>query len=100
MPTNRRSSETPKSDYPVRKGFNEAMAGKVAECDGGGHIPGTYYAGRQEFTGTLTGDYFDHGDPPWRWYLMVHLTRKPENYDQDAVWCESDNLFLTDEEGG
>ena len=100
MPTNSRSSNTPASEYPVRKGFDEAMAGKVAECDGGGHIPGTYYAGRQEFTGTLTGDYFDHGDPPWRWYLMVELTRKPVNYDQDAVWCESENVFLVDGKRG
>ena len=62
----------------MRRGFDEAMAGKTAECDGGGHIPGTHYAGRQEFTGTLTGDYIDHGDPPWRWYLMTSLTNRPE----------------------
>jgi hypothetical protein len=79
----------PRDELPVQRGFDEAMAGKAAECDGGGHIPGTHYAGRQEFEGTLTGEYFDHGDPPWRWYLMVQ---------QDAVWCESGNLFLADEE--
>jgi hypothetical protein len=87
-----------KDEIPIRRGFDEAMAGKTAECDGGGHIAGTRYAGRQEFTGTLTGDYIDHGDPPWRWYFMIRLTRKPENYEHDAVWCESGNLFLTDEE--
>ena len=87
----------PPDELPRRRGFDKAMAGKTAECDGGGHIPGTHYAGRQEFTGTLTGDYIDHGDPPWRWYLMVSLTRKPESYEHDAVWCESGNLFLADE---
>ena len=93
-----RGSRVSKSAYPVRRGFDEARAGKTAECDGGGHIPGTHYAGRQEFTGTLTGEYFDHGEPPWRWYLMTRLTRKPENYEHDAVWCEAGNLFVSDEE--
>jgi hypothetical protein len=87
------------SDEPlsIRKGFDDDMAGKRAECDGGGLIEGTRYAGRQQFTGRLTGEYFDHGDPPWRWYLMVELTEKPSNYDRDAVWCESGNLYLLDE---
>ena len=88
----------PKDEMPVRRGFDEAMAGRAAECDGGGHIPGTHYAGRQEFEGILTGDYIDHGDPPWRWYFMNRLTRKPKNYGHDAVWCESGNLFLADDE--
>jgi hypothetical protein len=70
------------------------MAGRVAECDGGGAIAGTRYAGREEFTGRLTGEYVDHGDPPWRWYLMTDLTRKPENYPDDAVWCESGSVWL------
>lgn len=87
-------------ELPLHRGFDEGMAGKIAECDGGGHIPGTYYAGRQEFTGTLTGEYIDHGDPPWRWYLMAHLTQKPANYEHDAVWCESGNLFLADDPEG
>ncbi len=84
-------------EFPVTRGFDESKAGKVAECDGGAHIPGTYYAGRQDFRGTLTGEFIDHGDPPWRWYLMVSLILKPENYEHDAVWCESENLFLDDE---
>jgi hypothetical protein len=87
----------PRDEFPIHRDFDEAMAGKAAECDGGGHIPGTHYAGRQEFEGTLTGEYFDHGDPPWRWYLMTRLTRKPKSYEQDAVWCESESLFLVDE---
>lgn len=86
----------PDEPSPIRKGFDEKMAGQRAECDGGGSIHGTRYAGRQEFTGRLTGEYFDHGDPPWRWYLMVDLTEKPPNYDGDAVWCESGNIYLVD----
>lgn len=78
-------------------GFDEAVAGKFAECDGGGAVAGTKLAGRQEFAGTLSGEYVDHGDPPWRWYLMKDLTRKPEGYQWSSVWCEAGNLFIVDE---
>ena len=82
----------------ARPGFDASVAGKKAECDGGHAIAGTRFAGRQEFTGTLTGEYVDHGEPAWRWYLLTGLTRKPEGYPGDAVWCESGNLFILDEE--
>lgn len=88
-----------RQSFPTRPGFDPTLAGKRAECDGGGPIAGTRYAGRQEFTGTLTGEYVDHGDPPWRWYLMKGLSRKPEGYGHAAVWCESESLFLLDEQG-
>jgi len=84
---------------PLRRGFDEHMAGKTAECDGGGLVAGSRYAARQEFTGTLTGEYVDHGDPPWRWYLMTALTRKPEGYLPDEVWCESGMIFLVESDG-
>jgi len=82
---------------PRRVGFDPEMAGKWAECDGGGPIQGTRFAGRQEFAGRLTGEYVDHGDPPWRWYLMVDLKTKPGEYPGDAVWCEAGNLFLVED---
>jgi hypothetical protein len=78
----------------IHRGFDDRMAGKRAECDGGAAIVGTRYAVRQEFTGTLTGEYVDHGDPPWRWYLMTALSRKPDGYVDETVWCESQMLFL------
>ncbi|MEB2286325.1 MAG: hypothetical protein B6D46_08220 [Polyangiaceae bacterium UTPRO1] len=78
-------------------GFDPARAGKSAECDGGGAIVGTRYAGREEFAGTLTGEYVDHGDPPWRWYLLKDLVRRPEGYPGDAVWCLAENLFVAGE---
>ncbi len=81
----------------ARPGFDAAAAGKCAECDGGHAIAGSHFAGRQEFAGTLTGDYVDHGDPPWRWYLLGDLTRKPGGYPDDTVWCESGNLFILDD---
>lgn len=83
---------------PTERGIDPDLAGKLAECDGGGPVPGTQYAGRQDFAGKLTGEYIDHGDPPWRWLLMVDLTRKPENYPDESVWCESQSVFLIDEQ--
>ena len=80
-----------------KPGFDPELAGKIAECDGGGSMAGTKYAGREDFAGRLTGDYVDHGDPPWRWYLMGDLTLKPENYTNATVWCEKGNLFVKDE---
>ena len=80
---------------PTRSGFDAAIAGKRAECDGGGLVAGM--PARQEFGGTLTGEYVDHGEPPWRWYLMVDLFRKPDGYPTDAVWCESESVFLLDD---
>jgi hypothetical protein len=81
----------------IRSGFDARMAGKRAECDGGGPIAGTRFATREEFAGTLTGEYVDHGDPPWRWYLMTNLVRRPDGYPDDAVWCESGSLFVLGE---
>jgi hypothetical protein len=80
----------------VRPGFDRLLAGKRAECDGGGLLPGGRYAARQEFTGTLTGEYYDEGDPAWRWYLMNELTTKPADFPYAAVWCESESIFLLD----
>ena len=77
-----------------REGFDPHVAGKRAECDGGGPVGQGHVGGRQEFAGVLTGDYVDHGDPPWRWYLIGQLSRKPDGYRWDAVWCESGSLFL------
>jgi len=83
-----------------RRGFNPDFAGKHAECDGGGAIEGTRFAGRQDFAGTLTGEYVEVGDPASRWYLMVDLTEKPENFEAQAVWCLAGNVFLVDAESG
>lgn len=84
----------------VQSGFDAAMAGKRAECDGGGAVAGTRLAGRQEFAGVLTGEYVDHDDPPWRWYLLGDLSRKPEGYAWETVWCESGSLFVLEDSQG
>ncbi len=88
-----------KLQMPPRRGFNPSLVGHRAECDGGGPVPGTHFAGREDFAGSLTGEYVDHGDPPWRWYLLTRLSQKPPAYSADSVWCESEALFLIDSEG-
>lgn len=77
-------------------GFDAAAQGRLAECDGGAPIVGTNYAGRQEFAGRLTGHYRDYGKYAWRWYLLGELTKKPEGYGFETVWCDADSLYLVD----
>ena len=83
---------------PRIAGFDAARAGKHAECDGGGAIAGTRYGAREDFAGILTGEYVDHGDPPWRWYLLKNLDRRPDGYPGDAVWCLAETLFVDGED--
>lgn len=83
------------TEAPYRSGFNAALRGLQVSCDGGGPIAGTHLAGRQNFAGTLSGDYRDFGpDRPhaWRWYLLTALTQKPDGYAHQAVWCEAESL--------
>jgi hypothetical protein len=89
-------ANAPDAPVPAFAGFDADRAGRRAECDGGAPVAATGLGTREEFAGVLTGQYVDHGDPPWRWYLMTGLDRKPEGYPWDAVWCESGNLFLLD----
>jgi len=87
------TEKTREQAIPKRAGFDPAMPGKRAECDGGQPIAGGHTASREEYAGVLTGDYVDHGDPPWRWYRLTQLSRKPDGYPWDEVWCASGSLF-------
>lgn len=94
-------SPTPddKVDEPsFRSGFEPRLSGVRAECDGGAPVADTHLAGRQDFAGRLTGNYRDFGPYPWRWYLMTELTKKPNGYSLDAVWCDAGNLTILDED--
>lgn len=79
------------------RGFDSEMAGRRAECDGGSALEGTRFAAREEYAGTLTGDFVEEGDPAWRWYVLGDLTRAPNGYPHDTVWCEAGNLFVVDD---
>jgi len=86
------------SDLGYVSGFAPEMQGRPADCDGGAPIVGTKFAGRQDFTGKLTGHYRDYGTYAWRWYLLSELTNKPLGYQHEAVWCDADSLTLLDEQ--
>jgi hypothetical protein len=75
------------------RGYDSALAGKRAECDGGS-VDHEGRAAREDFAGTLTGEYLEYGTPPQRWYLMTGLTLKPPYYDEESVWCETGFLFV------
>lgn len=92
------SPEPDPGEAPFVSGFDPERRGRRAECDGGRHVPGTKYAGRQDFAGTLTGHYRDFGPYAWRWYLMTELTKKPQGFGYDAVWCEEGSLTLLEGE--
>lgn len=74
-------------------GFDEALCGKLAECDGG-TVFASGSVSREEFAGTLTGEYYEEGYPPARWYLIANLTRKPAEHPWDSVWCEAGFVFV------
>ena len=82
-----------KQPLPSVKGFDSEKSGRVAECDGGRMLPGTRFAGREEFTGTLTGDFVDHGEPPWRWYLDAHSLWHAATVPLGFLWYS----FLSDD---
>ena len=85
------TASLPESSF--RPGYEPAVHDLKAECDGGRPIEGTNFAGRQYFTGRLTGHYRDYGPYPWRWYLLGSLTRKPDGFVHDAVWCDAGSLY-------
>lgn len=89
----------PSNEIPGRRGLEPSAVDRRAECEGGGPLPGTRWAARMEFTGRLTGEYVDHGDPPWRWYLMVDLEKKPDQWEWKSAWCESSSLYYDDDSG-
>ena len=72
----------------IRVSFDESLAGRRAEADGGAHVPGTQFGSRETFEGTLTGRRLVQGDPPWRWLELGDLTEKPEDFADSTVWCE------------
>ncbi len=74
--------------------FDESLAGRRAECDGGG-LTSAGVAGRDEFAGILTGFFVEHGDPPSRWYLLAAIEGKSDS--RESAWCERGFLFVDGE---
>ena len=74
--------------------FDASVAGKRAEADGGSHVPGTNFAARQSFAGTLTGRRMEQGDPPWSFLELSDLTEKPEGFAHPSVWCHEGDVYI------
>ena len=83
--------------YDVVVTFDESIAGKHAEADGGSHVPGTNFAARQSFAGTLTGRRMAQGDPPWQFLERGDFTEKPEGFKHQLVWCHEGDVYLDEE---
>lgn len=80
--------------YEAQITFDEDLAGQRAEADGGSHVPGTNFAARQSFAGTLTGRRMTQGDPPWHFLELAELTEKPEGFEHASVWCHEADVYL------
>ena len=80
--------------YQTEVSFDEQLAGKHADADGGSHVPGTNFGARQAFSGTLTGRRMTQGDPPWHFLELSDLTEKPEGFEHKAVWCHEADVYL------
>lgn len=83
-------------DDTKRVYFDDTIAGLAVEADGGHEIPGFQHGVRESFRGALTGRRLDQGDPPWRWVEIGELTGKPEDFQDQAVWCEETFVFPVD----
>ena len=81
-------------DHDTDVSFDTLLAGKRAEADGGSHVPGTNFAARQSFTGTLTGRRMSQGDPPWQFLELGALTEKPEGFEPECVWCNEGDGYV------
>ena len=88
------SSEESSDERDAELSFDESLAGRRAEADGGSHVPGTNFAARQAFAGTLTGRRMSQGDPPWHFLELGDLTEKPEGFGHDRVWCHEGDVYV------
>lgn len=73
-----------------------SIAGLRVEADGGNAEIGSRFASREVFRGTLTGQRMDVGDPPWRWLEIGDLTEKPDEFEDETVWCEESFIYYLD----
>ena len=84
-------------------GIEKDLIGKWAECDGGSAYaaPGTpagMMGAREFFRGRLTGQYYEEGEPPWRWYYLTDLSSSPPDWETEGVWCEHNFIFIDGDE--
>ena len=88
-----KKNNKPNADITVDPG----LRGKVVEADGGATLElNSNFASRASFKGTLTGRRLQQGDPPWNWLEIGNLTLKPDDFEEEFVWCEESYIYDID----
>lgn len=93
----------PSSDSEVRIYFDQTLAGRPVEADGGSDASDASGGdqvsrlSRETFAGTLTGRRFEQGSPPWKFLEIGQLTKQANSADGDTVWCEESYVYFMDE---
>ena len=88
-----KKNSKPNADITVDPG----LRGKVVEADGGTTLElNSNFASRASFKGTLTGRRLKHGNPPWNWLEIGYLTLKPDDFEEEFVWCEESYIYDID----
>ena len=72
------------------------LVGRRAEADGGTQVGNTNFASRAAFEGVLTGRKIVQGDPPWYWLEIGQLSVKPDDFEDEFVWCEESYVYFID----
>lgn len=91
------------SDGEVRIYFDQTLAGRPVEADGGSDASNAAQGdevsrlSRETFEGTLTGRRFEQGTPPWKFMEIGSLTKNSGGSESDTVWCEESYVYFMDE---
>ena len=88
---------TRSNNHNVDITVDPTLRGKVVEADGGATLEvNSNFASRASFKGTLTGRRLRQGDPPWNWLEIGNLTLKPDDFEEEFVWCEESYIYDID----
>ena len=88
-----KKNNEPNADITV----DPRLRGKIVEADGGATLElNSNFASRASFKGTLTGRRLQQGDPPWNWLEIGSLTLKPDDFEEEFVWCEQSYIYDID----
>ncbi|MEE2875923.1 MAG: hypothetical protein VYD09_05285 [Chloroflexota bacterium] len=76
--------------------LDSELIGRRVEADGGAQVGNTNFASRAAFEGVLTGRKIVQGDPPWYWLEIGQLSVKPDDFEDEFVWCEESYVYSLD----
>ena len=82
----------------IRVFYDESIAGRHVEADGGGWVEEARAGYRATFEGTLTGRRMVQGDPPWRWMELGDLTDAPADFEESYVWIEDSYVYFDEDQ--